>query len=95
MARQTVKVRIFKDAIAVRGTNRQTVVTKQERKSQFAAHNVVHLKSLVAESGPDAGVIYELSDNNKIKYSHIGLSDEAIVELYVTLGHYIKNVINK
>ena len=33
------------------------------------------------------------SENEKIKYSLVGLSDEAIKELYACIHHYLKNVL--
>jgi len=88
------KVTVYKDAVVVRGENNQVVVKQQKHddKKKFIANHVIHLKSLTKEAGHNPGVRTEISQNGKVKFTHIGLSDKAIVELYIALGHYIKEV---
>jgi hypothetical protein len=60
----------------------------------FLAKNVIFLKSLTAESGLKPGVKHKLSKNKKLKISSIGLTDEALIELYMGMSHYIEKFIN-
>jgi hypothetical protein len=53
------------------------------------AENVIHFKALVSDVGPGEGAKTEFSENGKIKYSYVGLTNDAVIELYVSLHHYI------
>ncbi len=55
--------------------------------------NVTYTTSLTCETGKEDGAITKLSKNEQVKYSLVGLSDEAIKELYACLHHYLKNVL--
>jgi hypothetical protein len=48
-------------------------------------------KTLTSIVTKEPGVGHALSDNEKIKYSFVGLSDEAIKDLYAALHHYIQD----
>ena len=92
MSKNKVKITVYPDAVKVKGKNKMVAVVKKEPKDPLHAANVIFMKSLVAETGPEPGVKSELSKNGKVKHSWIGLSDEAIRELYACLHHYLGNV---
>jgi hypothetical protein len=85
---------VFKDAVEVRGVNKETIIQRLEPKVKNGAPNLIRVKSLTANTGKKPGVRHNLSYNGKVKYSAMGLSDEAVIELYMALNHYIKNIIN-
>lgn len=85
---------IYPDAVTIRGLNRNTAVVRREVTKEFEAPNVIFLKALTSNVGKKAGVRHELSPNKKIKVSTMGLSDDALVELYMALGNYLKSNIN-
>lgn len=93
--KNNVYTTIFPNAVTVRGHNKHTAVVRVIPKTAIAAPNVIFIKSLTAITGPKAGVRHKLSKNKRIKYTHIGLSNEAIIELHHGLGQYIENIINK
>ncbi len=53
--------------------------------------NLIHIKSMVSEVGAEPGVIHKLTHNGKCKESIIGLSDQALFDLWRTLGMYFEN----
>jgi hypothetical protein len=85
---------IYSDAVTIRGLNRKIEVIRVEPKGKFYAPNVIRIKALTSEVGEKPGVKHNLSKNKKIKYTGMGLSDEALIELYMGLSHYIKTIIN-
>jgi hypothetical protein len=92
--KNSVYTEIYKDAVTIRGVNRNIQIIKVKPKGEFYAPNVIHIKALAAEAGTKPGVKHSLSKNKKIKYSGMGLSDQALIELYMGLGHYVKRIIN-
>ena len=86
-----IKLQGYKDAFTVKAKNRRFEMVKKEVNGKN--RNMIHITSLTSETGKEDGAITKLSDNEKIKYSLVGLSDEAIKELYVCLHHYLKNVL--
>lgn len=89
--KQFIKLKKYNDAFTVKGKNRRFAVIKKEIDGKN--RNMIHITSLTSETGKEDGAVSMLSENEKIKYSLVGLSDEAIKELYACLHHYIKNVL--
>lgn len=85
-----IKLQGYKDAFTVKAKNRRFAIIKKE--VDGINRNMIYITSLVSETGKIDGVITKFSDNDKVKYSLIGLSDEAIRELYTCMHHYLKNV---
>lgn len=94
--KNTIVTSVYLDAVKMRGLNRVITIVKMDPPEDvpFAAKNVIFLKSLTAESGVKPGVRHELSKNKKVKISSMGLTDDAVLELYVGLSHYIEKFIN-
>jgi len=93
-SKDLVTTSIYLDAVKIKGHNREIAIAKMETKKEFDSPNVIFFKALTSEVGPNAGVTSIVDDNGKIKYSTVGLSNEAIVELYMGLSHYIEKFIN-
>lgn len=55
--------------------------------------NLIHIKSLTANVGKEAGVKSFLSEDDLIKNSMLLLSDEAIVEVTLSLLMYVTEVL--
>ena len=83
-----IKLQGYKDAFTIKAKNRRFAVVKKCKN-----RNMIYITSLTSETGKEDGAITKLSENEKIKYSLVGLSDEAIKELYACLHHYLKNVL--
>ncbi len=92
--KDTICSAIHPNGVIIRSYNREISILRHESKERFAAPNVIFVKALTANAGKDPGVKHNLSNNEKIKYSALGLSDEALIELYMGLSHYVKNIIN-
>lgn len=91
--KNTVQINKHPNAITVRGENREISIIKQKpSKNKFATKNLLVIKSLTKETGYNMGVSGELSENGKIKTSFIGLSLDALIELYACIGHYLNGV---
>ena len=86
-----IKLQGYKDAFMIKAKNRRFAVVKKEVDGKN--RNMIYITSLTSETGKEDGAITKLSENEKIKYSLVGLSDEAIQELYACLHHYLKNVL--
>lgn len=89
MLKQT-KMDVYPNAVLVRSHNKAIAIERRKPKNQHDSKNVIFLKSLTADTTKNPGVIHELSKNEKIKYSTLGLSDDAIVALYHCLGEYLE-----
>lgn len=86
-----IKLQGYKDAFTIKAKNRRFAIVKKEVGGKN--RNMIYITSLTSETGKEDGAITKLSENKKIKYSLVGLSDEAIRELYYCLHHYLKNVL--
>ena len=83
-----IKLQGYKDAFTIKAKNRRFAVVKKGKN-----RNMIYITSLTSETGKEDGAITKISENEKIKYSLVGLSDEAIKELYACLHNYLKNVL--
>jgi hypothetical protein len=91
MARK-VKTTVYLNAVNVRGENREIGVFKRKEEDiteESPAENVIHFKALISDVGPGEGARTEFSENGKIKYSYVGLTNDAVIELYMALHYYI------
>jgi hypothetical protein len=86
------KIQVCSTATALKASNRRFLIIRKEKDDKTI--NMIHIKSLTAETGEELGAGSHLSINKKVKYSSIGLTDDAAKELYVCLHHYLKNSIN-
>jgi hypothetical protein len=86
-----MKLQGYKDSFTIKAKNRRFAVVKKEVDGKN--RNMIYITSLTSETGKEDGVIAKLSENEKIKYSLVGLSDEAIKELYTCIHYYLKNVL--
>lgn len=86
---------IFKNGIKIKSLNRRVTIIKGGTTNgvKDVPSNTICLESLTKYTGKGPGVQYFLTDNEKIKVTKIGLSDESILDLYEGLGEYIKNVL--
>lgn len=94
MAKNTPHMRRYPNAVSFRNTNRLVVVEYRQGKGEYEGKevNAIQFKALTSEVGPEHGVSHGLSKNGKIKYSELRLSDDALVELYISIGAYLKNI---
>jgi len=81
----------YKNGLKLKTKNKRFAIYKVEKEGKTI--NKIEVKSLTKETGEGLGAISHISENGKIKYSAIGFKDEALVELYYSLGHYLKNVL--
>jgi hypothetical protein len=86
-----IKLQKYNNACTIKAKNRRFAVVKKEIDGN--SRNMIYITSLTSETGKEDGVITKLSKNEKIKYTLLGLSDEAIKELYTCLHHYLRNVL--
>ncbi len=87
---RTKKVSIHPEGVFVKGNNRRIAIIKKTG-TKDKAKNIIIMKALTAELTEHPGVRHELSDNKKIKYSFVGLTDEAVMDLHIALGEYLFN----
>lgn len=85
------KEKIYKNAVLVKSKNKRLVVQKVN--VEGGNQNTICFKSLTSETGADPGALHDLSSNQKVKYTKIGLSDQAILDLYAALEDYVKYVL--
>jgi hypothetical protein len=85
-----IKLQGYKDAFTVKAKNRRFAIIKKQVDDKN--RNMIYITSLTSETGKMDVAITKFSNNNKVKYSSIVLSDEAIRELYACMHHYLKNV---
>lgn len=87
----------YKNAINLKGKNRRYLIQKPLIKDEtldyekYSKDNIIVIKSLTKDTSKNPGILHKLLCNDKIKQSVICLSNESIIELYETLGLYIKH----
>lgn len=91
-------IKHFANSTEYRTKNRRFTIIKPVKSKDdltlMENQNLIHIKAMVSDVGPKPGVIHKLTHNNKVKESIIGLSDQAMFELYVGLNEYYKNQVN-
>jgi hypothetical protein len=92
-------IKSYKNAVITRGHNRRTSIytktnrDKVEKEEDIIDSNEMQFVALTSEVTDGPGVDYGLHCKGKIKVSHVRLSDDAILELYISLHHYLKDVL--
>jgi hypothetical protein len=82
---KTRKLTTHPNGVVLKSKNRRLSVIKTEKGVKITAI------SLTKETGKEKGAISELFQNDKIKYSAIGFSQEAIEELFYLLSKFLTN----
>lgn len=88
MPKAKPELTVYKNAIEVKMNNRRLTISNVGNDK-----NSIVFKALTKHTGKEAGIYSKLSENEKIKFSKIGLSDDAIIVLYHALGEYLNNKI--
>ena len=83
----SIKIQRYHNSVKVKGINRRINIFKQLKDDKEI--NTIYISSLVSETSKELGGISYLSTNNKIKHTLIGLSNDAIEELYACLHYYL------
>jgi hypothetical protein len=82
------KIKRYNNAILVRSKNKRISIERIKENK-----NAIYITSLTSETGKGISAITKLSENEKIKYSLIGFTDEAIKDLYICLHRYINDIL--
>ena len=83
-----MKLTTYPNGLQLKAKNKRFVIFKVEENGKSI--NRIEVKSLTKETGAEIGAISFISKNSKVKYSAIGFSDEALMELYCCLDSYLK-----
>lgn len=86
--KETKEMMITEKSVLLGGYHRGISVTKKDEN-----HNILHIKSLTADVGKGAGITSFLSDDEEIKNSLIGLSDDALLDVAFALANYAEEVL--
>lgn len=88
-------IKHFANSTEYRTKNRRFTIIKPVKSKDdltlMENQNLIHIKAMVSDVGPKPGVRHNLTHNGKVKESLIGLSDQAMFELYIALNEYYKN----
>lgn len=82
------EIKIGLNGVSLKSETRSVGVKKNKKGS-----NILHIKSLTANVGKEAGVKSFLSEDDLIKNSIMSLSDEAIIEVTLSLMLYLTEVL--
>lgn len=85
---KVTEVVVSENQVVVKSTDRVVGVTKNKK-----GINVLHFKAPTSKVGKEPAVKSFLSEDELIKNSLIGLSDEAIIDLTFALAHYVEEVL--
>jgi len=66
---------------------KEIIIVKNDK-----GNNIIHFKSPTQYVGKEPGIEHYLSDDEKVKNSLIGLTDDSIRYLYAMLGEYITKI---
>ena len=88
MKETKIEVVVSENKVVSKSTDRVIGITKNSK-----GINVVHLKSPTSKVGKESGIKSYLSEDELIKNSIIGLSDEAILDLHISLSLYVEEVL--
>jgi len=86
-----MKLTTHPDGVQLKSKNKRFAIYKIEKEGKII--HKIEVKSLTKENGKEIGAISFISKNGKIKYSGIGFKEEALVELFYTLRHYLNNIL--
>lgn len=82
------EITVDNGAVTLKAEARSIGVRKNKQGS-----NVIHIKSLTANVGKEAGVKSFLSEDDLVKNTLMALSDDAIIELTISLMTYASDVL--
>lgn len=82
------EITIGLNGVSLKSETRSVGVKKNKKGS-----NILHIKSLTANVGKESGVKSFLSEDDLIKNSIMSLSDEAILEVTLSLMMYVTEVL--
>jgi hypothetical protein len=85
---KVTEVVVSENQVVVKSTERVVAITKNSK-----GVNVVHFKTPTSKVGKGSAIRSYLSEDELIKNSIIGLSDEAILDLHTSLLLYVKEVL--
>lgn len=84
------KIEVSENSVTVKDTSRSVSVTKNR-----VGNNVIHIKGLTSLVGKEQASIHYLSEDDLIKHTILGMTDDGIVELASALMFYISEVLKK
>lgn len=82
------EIKIGLNGVSLKSETRSVGVKRSKK-----GGNLIHIKSLTANVGKESGVKSFLSEDDLIKNSLISLSDEAILEVTLSLMIYVTEVL--
>jgi hypothetical protein len=88
MKETKVEIVVSDNQVVAKSTERVIGITKNSK-----GINVVHFKTPTSIVGKELGVKSYLSEDELIKNSVIGLSDEAILDLHISLSCYVEEIL--
>jgi hypothetical protein len=80
---KTRKLTTHPNGVVLKSNNRRIAVIKEEKGIRIS------VLSLTKYTGKEKGAISELFQNDKIKYSAIGFSQEALEDLFYVLSKFL------
>lgn len=86
------QIKIYENAIGIKANNRRINVVSRKSMDDNIDGIEIQIQSLTRDTTNKKGVKSFISDNGKVKYSFMGLSNDAAIELCVALSYYIKQV---
>lgn len=93
MAKKTIS--LYANGIVLKSHNRRITIQKHNFEKFELDGAAIQIKSLTKDTSDKKGAVSVLSKNKKVKYSFIGLSDEAVLELHAALSYHIKQIMKK
>jgi hypothetical protein len=82
------KVVVSENQVISKSTDRVIGITKNSK-----GINVLHIKAPTSKVGKEPAVKSYLSEDELIKNSLVGLSDEGVLDLTFALAHYVEKVL--
>ena len=84
------EIEISEKSVTVKDTSRSVSVTKNR-----VGNNVIHIKGLTSLVGKQQASAHYLSEDDLIKHTILGMTDDGILELSLALNYYVIEVLNK
>lgn len=84
------EIEISEKSVTVKDTSRSVSVTKNR-----VGNNVIHIKGLTSLVGKQQASAHYLSEDDLIKHTILGMTDDGIIELSLALNYYVIEVLNK
>ena len=84
------EIEISEKSVTIKDTSRSVSVTKNR-----VGNNVIHIKGLTSLVGKQQASAHYLSEDDLIKHTILGMTDDGIIELSLALNYYVIEVLNK